>query len=228
MLLKVCGVTDVHELRRMSGFRVELAGLWHGVPGGRRELPPARLARLARCARQVAVEPVLVTLLDDPERLREVVAASGVRWVQLHGYPMPARVRRIRAALPDVTLVKVLHARGGQIVEESLADAYRRAGADLFLFDSVAGDGRVGSTGTPLDPMAPIRVLERTDLPFLLAGGLGDTGADRYDGLMRHRGFRGIDVDSALRADDGSLRLRRVDAIRAAWGERHAAVRCAP
>ncbi|WP_432039118.1 N-(5'-phosphoribosyl)anthranilate isomerase [Streptomyces cucumeris] len=227
MLLKVCGVTDVHQLRRMSCFPVELAGLWYGVPGGRWDLSLERFAGLAAAARAMAVEPVLVTLLDDPVRLREAVDASGVRWVQLHGYPAPAGVRRIRAALPDVTLVKVVHVREGKAVEEPFADAYRRAGADLFLFDSVGDDGRVGSTGTPLDPGAAARVLDRAELPFLLAGGISADGAERYDALLGHSGFRGLDVDSALRGGDGTLRLSRVDALSAAWRLRRETVRCA-
>ncbi|WP_432094671.1 phosphoribosylanthranilate isomerase [Streptomyces sp. bgisy100] len=225
MLLKVCGLVTDHELRRLSKFPVEQVGLWHGVPGGRSELPLERLVPLAARAVQLHLDPVLVTLEEDPEALRAAVAASGVRRVQLHGYPMPGTVRRIRAALPGVHLVKVLHARDGKVLEEPLIGAYEQAGADSFLFDSVGPDGRIGSTGRPLDPAALTGALERVGRPFLLAGGLSEEGVERYDRVLRHPGMLGIDLDSALRGPGGSLTLRRVDAIRTAWWQRLGRVR---
>ncbi|MEV0375469.1 N-(5'-phosphoribosyl)anthranilate isomerase [Streptomyces sp. NPDC050636] len=217
MRLKVCGLTCTSELRLLAGSPVNMVGLWHGVPDGKADLPLGTLSELAAVATERGLEPVLVTLLDDPEQLRAVVAASGIRRVQLHGYTTPRQVAAVRAALPGVGLVKVLHVRRGKVLEKPFVAAFERAGTDLFLFDSVADDGRIGSTGRPLDAAAVAPVLESVRIPFLLAGGLTAAVAGDHGAALRHDGFLGVDVDSGARRPDGTLAPLLIDGIRHAW-----------
>ena len=70
-----------------------------------------------------------------------------MHWVQLHGYQTPGFVRAVKGIAPEVRVIKVLHVRGGACIEERLIGGYEKAGVDVFLFDAVAEDGRVGSTG---------------------------------------------------------------------------------
>ena len=72
-------------------------------------------------------------------------------------------------------MIKVLHVRGGECVEASLIASYEKAGADVFLFDVVTEDGRVGSTGQALDPAVVAPLIDKLTRPFLLAGGISDT-----------------------------------------------------
>ncbi|GAB2701765.1 phosphoribosylanthranilate isomerase [Kitasatospora kifunensis] len=218
MRLKVCGVTGEDQLRLLAGAPVDLVGLWYGVPGGPADLQLAELAHLAAVARAVGgPEPVLVTLLSDPAALCAAVAASGVSRVQLHGYTTPAQLRAVRAALPEAELLKVLHVRQGRVVESALLEAYQRAGADVFLFDSVGEDGRIGSTGIPLDASAVEAVLPRIDRPFLLAGGVSVAGARAHRAARQHPRFLGIDLDSGARTPDGAFHPGLIREIRAAW-----------
>jgi phosphoribosylanthranilate isomerase len=60
-------------------------------------------------------------------------------------------VRKVKAIAEDVHVIKVLHVKGGECVESSLIGSYEKAGADVFLFDTVSEEGRVGSTGLSLD-----------------------------------------------------------------------------
>ncbi|MFI6447711.1 hypothetical protein [Kitasatospora sp. NPDC050543] len=218
MRLKVCGARGEGQLRLLAGAPVDLVGLWYGVPGGPADLTLPALGRLAGAARALGgPEPVLVTLLADPDALREAVDASGIARVQLHGYATPAQVRAVRAALPRVELIKVLHVRRGAVVEAPLIGAYEQAGVDVFLFDSVAEDGRIGSTGQPLDASAVTAVLGRLTRPFMLAGGVDAASAAAHREAVRHPGFLGIDVDSGARGPDGSFEQALVRGIRAAW-----------
>ena len=102
---------------------------------------------------------MLVTFSKDADELRETLEGSApVRWIQLHGYPTPGTIRKIKAIAPDVRVIKVLHVRGGECVEAPLLASYEKAGVDVFLFDVVSDDGRVGSTGQAIDPavVAPL------------------------------------------------------------------------
>src|SRR6202040_73489 len=119
-----------------------------GVPGGPADLPFDAWRTLAAAAAATGrLAPVLVTFLKDVEEIRQALERSLVHWVQLHGYPTPGFVGAVKGIAPDVRVIKVLHVRGGACVEARLIGAYEKAGVDVFLFDAVSEDGRVGSTG---------------------------------------------------------------------------------
>src|SRR5215211_2146809 len=150
--LKVCGATEPAEIDALAGEAVDFVGLWYGVPGGPADLPLADWRRLAAAAAETpSLAPVLVTFAKDREMLREALEGSPVSWVQLHGYQTPGLVRAVKDIAPDVRVLKVLHIRGQECVEARLIAGYEKAGVDVFLFDAVSKDGRVGSTGETLD-----------------------------------------------------------------------------
>jgi phosphoribosylanthranilate isomerase len=218
--VKVCGITERAEIDLLAGRRVDFVGLWYGVPGGPADLPLGEWRELGAAAAATAnLAPVLVTFLKDAKVLGEALEASGVRWVQLHGYQTPGVVRAVKEAAPDVRVLKVLHVRGTDCVEAPLIGSYEKAGVDLFLFDAVAEDGRVGSTGETLDPDVVASLAERISRPFLLAGGLSDDNRGDYEALTKHPHFLGIDVDTNARGADGKVSAERVEAILHAWRE---------
>ncbi|MEV6688510.1 N-(5'-phosphoribosyl)anthranilate isomerase [Streptomyces sp. NPDC051130] len=220
-LLKVCGATTRGDIEAAATAGADCVGLWHGVPGGPRELDADTLADLASAARSAGLLPTLVTFLAEAEALTELARRTGVGWIQLHAYQSPTAVRALRASLaPEVAIVKVLHlAQGGAgCVERPLIGAYERAGTDLFLIDAATGDGRIGSTGRALDPADVLALLPRMTRPFLLAGGLGPTSPARYADVVRAPGFHGIDVDTAARSPlTGRFGVPEITALARAW-----------
>jgi phosphoribosylanthranilate isomerase len=222
MLLKVCGVhgpSAERDIAMLAATGVDLVGLWHGVPGGDADLEESELVRLAAVAREHGVEPVLVTFDGDPVRLARALRKSGVRWVQLHAYQLPTVVTALRTATHGarVTIVKVLHVRGGRCVDVHLVPGYERAGVDAFLIDAATDDGRVGSTGAQVPPDVAAETAARLARPFLLAGGLSGGSREDYDEIVRDDGFVGIDVSTGARDERGRLRAARVEAINRAW-----------
>jgi phosphoribosylanthranilate isomerase len=216
-LLKVCGATSPADVEVLHAAGADLVGLWHGVPGGRAELDRDGLASLATACRATGVlDPVLVTFLGDPDAIVAAARAARIRWLQLHGYQPPGTVAAVKRSLPDATVVKVLHVEGTACIERPLVGSYERAGVDVFLLDTVDG-GKVGSTGCRLDRGAASALVERTGLPFLLAGGLSAESRGRYEDLAAHPRFAGIDVDTAARDGAGALSRDRVNAIRRHW-----------
>jgi len=218
-VLKVCGATTFHDIDVLAEGGADLVGLWHGIPGGPADLPADRVVTLAGAARATGrLRPVLVTFLRDVAVLRDVVARSGIRWLQLHAFQPPAVVRALRAALPsEVAIVKVVHVRDGECLERRLLGAYERAGTDLFLIDAVTEDGRIGSTGRRLREADVLDLADQTDRPFLLAGGLRADSRDEFRSLVEHPRFFGIDVDTAARDRDGVFRPHLVRGIAQGW-----------
>jgi len=179
--LKVCGITQPAELDVLSAQSVDFVGLWYGVPGGPADLALADWQRLATEAAAQQLAAVLVTFVKDPEVLREALDSAPVCWVQLHGYQTPGLVRAIKRISPDIRVIKVLHVRGHDCVEEPLIGSYEKAGVDVFLFDAVSGDGRVGSTGESLDSgyvssLAPARVEARSNASRMLVDDVASRG----------------------------------------------------
>ncbi|MGW7413018.1 phosphoribosylanthranilate isomerase [Streptomyces sp. NPDC054863] len=221
MLIKICGATRAGDMEPLASAGADLVGVWHGVPGGRTDLPPAELAALAAAAHRTArLRPVLVTFLNDAEALRSALTSARIDWVQLHGYQTPGTVRALKGA-GDFTVVKVVHLGAGgrgTCPELPLIPSYERAGTDLFLVDATADDGRIGSTGQQADPGAVLEVVARMSRPFLLAGGIsGDNRAD-YRAVREHPLFRGIDVDTAAKDPGGGrIRAERVTAVVRGW-----------
>jgi phosphoribosylanthranilate isomerase len=152
--------------------------------------------------------------------LRGALESAPVCWVQLHGYPTPGFVRKVKALGEDVRVIKVLHVKGGECVEASLIGSYEKAGVDVFLFDTVSEDGRVGSTGQAIDAAVVAPLADQLSRPFLLAGGISATNRDRYEKLAAHPLFLGIDVDTNARGADGRISADNVAAITRAWKER--------
>lgn len=217
--LKVCGIVEPAELDVLAAEGVDWVGLWLAVPGGPHDLPPERWRALAERAATIArgPVPVLVTFTKDAEVLREALTGTAVRWVQLHGYPTPGFVRKVKAISPEVRVIKVLHVRGGECVEAPLIGSYEKAGVDVFLFDTVSEDGQVGSTGLSLDPAVVAPLLDRLNRPFLLAGGISAENRPAFDALVAHPLFLGIDVDTNARGSDGRIAAANVGAITHAW-----------
>jgi phosphoribosylanthranilate isomerase len=216
--VKVCGIVERPELDLLGAQGVDFVGLWWGVPGGPHDLDRARWRELADAAAAVqGLTPVLVTFSKDADELRETLEGSGVRWIQLHGYPTPGTIRKIKAIAPDVRVIKVLHIRGGECVEAPLLASYEKSGVDVFLFDVVSEDGRVGSTGLAIDPAVVAPLADKLTRPFLLAGGISAANRDDYASLAAHPRFLGIDVDTNARTADGKISSENVDAISRTW-----------
>jgi len=220
--VKVCGIVDPAELDALSAHRVDFVGLWWGVPGGPHDLDRDRWRALAQSAAAKRLAPVLVTFAKDADELRATLEGVPVHWIQLHGYPTPGTVRKVKAIGEDVRVIKVLHVRGGECVEASLIGSYEKAGVDVFLFDVVTEDGRVGSTGQALDPAVVAPLLEKLTRPFLLAGGISEANRANYASLAAHPLFLGIDVDTNARDANGAISAGHIGAITHAWRDERA------
>ena len=224
--VKVCGIVEPGEIDLLAAQAVDFVGLWWGVPGGPHDLELAQWRSLAEAAAATgSVTPVLVTFAKDAEQLRATLEGASVRWIQLHGYPTPGTIRKIKAIEAGgdgVKVIKVLHVKGGECVEAPLLGSYEKAGVDVFLFDVVSDDGQVGSTGQAIDPAVVAPLADKLNRPFLLAGGISAANRADYEALASHPRFLGIDVDTNARAADGKISHDNVEAISRVWKDRAA------
>jgi phosphoribosylanthranilate isomerase len=122
----------------------------------------------------------------------------------------------LRAALPGVALVQVVHVTGPEAVEEAMKVAPH---VDALLLDSgnpSLAVKELGGTGRTHEWSTSRMIRERVDVPLFLAGGLTP---DNIAGAIRRVGPFGVDVCSGVRTNgrlDGGKVRRFLSAASAA------------
>jgi len=162
-------------------------------------VPPGVSAFLLTCEQEVGA------LVAQQRRLR-------VGTLQLCDWVGPERLRELRAALPGIRLVQVVHVRGEVALREAAAAAPH---VDAILLDSGNPDLAVkelGGTGRRHDWALSRRIREEAPVPLFLAGGLDAGNARR---ALEEVGPYGLDICSGVRSR-GALDEARLAAFMAA------------
>ena len=140
---------------------------------------------------------------------------TGVNTLQLVDAMQPQALQQIRAALPGIALVQVIHVRGPASVEEALALAPY---VNALLLDSGNPSlpvKELGGTGRTHDWSISRQIREAASVPVFLAGGL--TVLNVAEAICQVEPF-GIDLCSGVRTE-GKLDAEKLAAFfRAASG----------
>ena len=139
-----------------------------------------------------------------PEAAGAIVAALAgklqVGMVQLHGEIAPTELRRLRALVPHLRIIKSLIVRGDNL--EALIEEVGRLAplVDSFITDTFDPlTGARGATGKTHDRAVSRRLVEASPKPVILAGGLNPGNlreavlAVRPAGVDVHTGIEGLD-----------------------------------
>ena len=158
------------------------------------------------------VATFLLTSLQDADAIIAQQRCCGVNTIQLCDAVEPGCHAKLRAALPGIGLVQVIHVTGPESVEEAKAVAEC---VDAILLDS--GNQKLavkelGGTGRQHDWRISRQIVDAVRGPVYLAGGL--TPANVATAVNEVRPF-GLDVCSGLRTD-GQLDEAKVRAFFAA------------
>jgi phosphoribosylanthranilate isomerase len=196
--LKVCCVESVEEARVAVALGASALGLVSAMPSGPGVIDEARIARIA-----AGVPPGVASFLLTSETSVPAIVAQQRRCrtntIQVCDRLREGRLADLKAQLPGVRVVQVVHVEDGAAVEEAVAVA---AEADAILLDSGRPGAPVkelGGTGRVHDWEVSARVRAAiAPVPLFLAGGLRPSNvAD----AIRAVGPFGIDVCSGVRTD---------------------------
>jgi len=169
--VKVCCIQSVAEARAAVAAGAAALGLVSDMPSGPGVIPEDRIAAIA-AAVPPPVAPFLLTCGQDVPSLAAQQRRVRVGTLQLCDRLPAGAHAELRAALPGVRLVQVVHVTG----RESVAEAQEVAShVDAVLLDS--GDPalpvkQLGGTGRRHDWALSRRIREALDVPVFLAGGL--------------------------------------------------------
>ena len=204
--VKICCIKSADEAATAIDFGAAALGLVSAMPSGPGPIAENLIAQIA-----ATVPPPIATFLLTCAITAEDIIAQQRRCrtntIQLCDYVRPLVHAEIRAALPGVSLVQVIHVTGPESVEQAIeASRYVHA----LLLDSgnpTLAVKELGGTGRVHDWAISRRIRESVGVPVLLAGGLHPGNArEAYDRVLP----AGLDVCSGLRLngrlDAGKLR----------------------
>lgn len=207
--LKVCCISSPDEAAVAVAAGADALGLVARMPSGPGPIPDGLIRDIAATV-PPPVATFLLTSRDDPGAVVEHIRATGVNTVQLVDDAVGAGVwRAVRAALPSVRIVQVVH-----VLDESSIGLALDASAhvDTLLLDSGnpgAAVRELGGTGRVHDWSISRRIVERATVPVFLAGGLNPSNVG---GAIRAVRPFGIDLCSGVRTN-GALDADKLRAL---------------
>jgi phosphoribosylanthranilate isomerase len=199
--IKICCIQSEQEARLAIAAGADALGLVGTMPSGPGPIGDQLIAAVAD-----RVPPPIATFLLTSEVQAEAIIAHAGRCrtntLQLVDRIEPAVYPRLRAALPGIKLVQVVHVGGGEALAEAVAAA---AHADALLLDSGQPHAAIkvlGGTGRTHDWAISREIVERVACPVFLAGGLRADNVARA--IQTVRPF-GVDVCTGVRRADYGL-----------------------
>ena len=206
--VKICCMASVAEMRLAVRYGAVAVGLVSAMPSGPGVIADELIREIA-AAVPPGVASFLLTCKTDAAEIIAQQRAARANTLQLCDRLERGTHRDLRAALPGVALVQVIHVRSEASVDEALRVAPE---VDALLLDSGNQELAVkelGGTGRTHDWRLSRRIVERAGKPVFLAGGLK---AENVRAAIETVGPYGLDVCTGVRTD-GRLDERKLAAL---------------
>ena len=203
--VKICGITSIHDARLAADAGADYIGVLVDVAVSER-------TRSATQAAEIASESPLPTVIllynRSTSDIQEIVAQVQPFAVQLLGQESPQQVEELKRE-GTCEFWKSVYLPAGSpknvdipAVQEEM-QAYRDAGADFLLFDSVdmsLEKPRYGGTGKTCDWNVAAALIVESPLPVFFAGGIRPENVKAAIETIRPHG---IDLCSGVEASKG-------------------------
>ena len=213
--IKICCIADEAEAALAISRGASALGLVSEMPSGPGVIDEDRIAAIATLI-PPGTASFLLTSRTDAEAIIAQQKRCRVDTIQLCDAVPEIAYAELRAALPGVKLVQVIHVTGPRARDEALRVAPR---VDALLLDSgnpTLAVKELGGTGRVHDWNLSRRIRAEVPVPVFLAGGLRPDNVAEAIGLVHPYG---VDVCSGVRTegrlDESKLRAF-VAAVRAA------------
>jgi phosphoribosylanthranilate isomerase len=195
--LKICCIASVDEMRAAVAAGASAVGLVSEMPSGPGVIPEPLIAEIA-AATPPGTDTFLLTCGQDVDAIAGQQRRTRVTTIQICDDLAPGAHERLRAAVPGVTLVQVVHVDGEGAIARAEAVAPR---VDAILLDSgnqALAVKELGGTGRRHDWTLSRRIRDAVGVPLYLAGGLR---ADNVAEAIATVDPYGLDVCTGVRTD---------------------------
>ena len=195
--VKICCISSVDEARMAIESGADAIGLVSNMPSG----PGVIAEELIRSIATTVPPHIATFLLTSHQRVADIVAQQRrceTNTIQICDRLTEGSHAELRAALPRVTLVQVIHVTDQESVDEAIAVAHE---VDALLLDSgnqALATKELGGTGRTHDWQLSGQIRRAVRVPVFLAGGLR---AGNVHAAVAEVGPWGVDLCSSVRTD---------------------------
>lgn len=202
MLIKVCGIKTVDELKVICRFPISHFGFIVGALYKSSDVISIEEAvGLLKCFKFFGLRhpiPVVVTHLVELEDISYILSKLKVSWVQLQNDVSLEVVELLKIKFPYLKVIKAIHANDLESVVFHMVRAFEKV-CDYILLDT-RFEGKIGGTGRTHDWNVSCRIARFSRRPVILAGGLSHENV--YDAVKIVKPF-GVDANTRLKGSDG-------------------------
>lgn len=212
--VKLCGVRDAEAARSLAALRPDAIGLNFYAQSKRYVATGIATDICKSLPRQILGVGVFVNATVN--EILQIVGTTGLAAVQLHGDEPASLVAELRAAQPELGILRAWRVDEGGL--SSLADHLHECGRLTALPDAILVDAKVVGTYGGSGQTAPwelLRDYDRSWPPLILAGGL--TPENVAEAVATVHPF-GVDTAGGVESSPGVKDPARAAAFIAALG----------
>ena len=206
--VKICCMGSLAEAWLAISSGASAVGLVSAMPSGPGVISEDLIAEIAR-ELPPAMGSFLLTCQTDPQAIIEQQKRLRVNTIQICDRLEVQSYEVLRAELPGISLVQVVHVNGDESVDEAISVAPFVDGVLLDSGNQSLPVKKLGGTGRTHDWNLSVQIREAIEVPLFLAGGL--KAENVADGIRQVRPF-GVDVCSGVRTN-GKLDERKLKAF---------------
>jgi len=196
--VKICGITSIREGNLVDRLGADALGLLVGQIHRSRDFISPELALEICEAVSPLIIPVLVTHLEEPERIFALASALPCPVIQLHSELDPTIIRELSQHLRPKKIIAKVSVEGEASVERAML---LNESADAIVLDSIdRSTDRVGGTGLTHDWTISARIAHQSRIPVVLAGGLTPHNVRQAISIVKPWA---VDVNSGVETPDG-------------------------
>ncbi|MEO6290472.1 MAG: phosphoribosylanthranilate isomerase [Ginsengibacter sp.] len=200
MKIKVCGITQIEQLKQLNGMAVDYAGLIFYPGSPRYVLPKLRSKDVSSL--QISIEKAGVFVNASESDIMTQIELYELGVVQIHGNETPSFCNHISN---HVKVIKAFRINEQLNNIDWMIKPYEEA-CDFYLFDQGA-IGIYGGTGVKFD----WTLIENSNIgkDFFLSGGIGPDDAPALKNF-KHPFFYGLDINSKFETEPGIKNMKLV------------------
>lgn len=193
--VKICCIRSVEEAELAAAAGASALGLVSRMPTGTGVLSDEEIRALVPLL-PPGPRKFLLTCRTDRADVADQVRRCGTDTVQLVDHSPPSLLRELRADLPGIALVQVVHVRDASAISYARTVAPLADGLLLDSGDPGRPGAALGGTGRVHDWAISAELVASVSCPVFLAGGLSPDNV--AEAILRVRPY-GVDACSRLR-----------------------------
>ncbi|MEA5259017.1 phosphoribosylanthranilate isomerase [Arcicella aquatica] len=195
--IKICCISSQQEAQIALDSGADVLGLVAKMPSGPGTIADDLIQEIATII-PPHIDSFLLTPKTDPYEIIAHQRATGTNCIQLVDAVPVEAYRVLRANLPNIKLIQVIHVTSEEsIIEASMYESL----ADIILLDSGNPNlvvKELGGTGRKHDWDISKRIVETVSIPVFLAGGLNPENIREAIAFVKPYG---VDICSGVRTD---------------------------